>query len=323
MKTSILNTFHLSKRILALAGIVLGLGMGAAHATSATVMTEAQAKVAAAQIVASSNPYNAAVTIAEAATAGTSSADAVLNAALIVKYLPEKFQRIYAGRVGVGVALNFPNQLPQITLGLAILDKNIREHVSSLVYQLTLAGGFDQASQIALVMGDAIRLHGEIGKQVNLISIALLSGIYDRANVAQADRANELAFVAGNLAKQVLVPDKHNKVTKSQIRSLKIIQANLANYLKLTGASDPNALRSALANFGFTLKNSLGGVSPKVLNAILDGAQQYFLAQFPGSTTAVTQAFTAVANNDTSSISDPGNNVNHPESPAVDPSRPQ
>jgi len=309
-KSTTALAFSFSK--LLLAATLLSFGIGSAHAV---VLSDNQAKMAANAIAASSgNVYNVAVTVAQNVTANTGASDAAANAAKIVKYLPSKLQALVAGRVGVGVALNYPNQLPVITAGLVSSNP---KNVTFLVYQLAQAGGFDQASQIALGLNLVMRNSEVLLKQSWGISNAIMMAISNRAGISLTDRANQLGYVAANLT---LGLTNSSKNCYSATTAIKTVATALSFWLQNLTANAENReslIYNVVGNFALTVKNS--GASPSTILLILSQAQTVFQQQFPGSA-SVTQAIQAVLGGSTGGIDNTGG-VNHPETPFVDAQR--
>ena len=296
--------------------LALACSLGSAQA----VISNRQARDAAATILqaAPADRYNRAVEVAQSITKNTNPADAAANSAKIVSYLPSKAQRLFAGRVGVGIALNFPNQLPSITLKLISLNNNLRNNASLVVYQMAAAGGFDQAQQIAAALSLVMHRNERIGDQIEPITISLLSAISNRVGFSPLERANELAFVSANLSVSVIGGSK--KLSSSQDRQLRLIALTFSNYIKTLVKNNPKSaslVYNAVGNFANTLKQAVrSSVSSSTLNHILVQTSIILQRAIPTEAASVQKAVQDIMDNHPNQI-DTGNVIDR-ETPYVD-----
>jgi len=260
------QAFRFPRFIIAVSLLTLGFGLGSVQAT---VISNKQAEAAADAIMAKapSDQYNAAVTIAQTFTANVGASDAAASAQKIVQYLSSKQQRLLAGRVGVGVGLNYPNQFPNIAMALAQMNSNMRHHVALLVYQMSYSGGPFVADQIAYGMNLAMVKYKDIKKQINLIAFCIMAGINNRTDYSVTQKADALATAAANLTAVLSQPDKHGIITTAQKTAITNVVQILTNYLNVLTANSPGSSESqtlianAVLQFSNTLKTSTTGSS--------------------------------------------------------------
>jgi len=314
------NARRVSKFVVAATLFSLVVGLVPA---GAVVLSDSQAKYAAAAITAgpASGWYNQAVTVAQSVTVNTGPIDAAANAAKIVEYLSPKARSLLAGRVGTGVALNYPNQLPLIAMQLARPNENIKSSsIGVMIYQLGSAGGFDQSTQIAFLMSGLMHKNEGLRKYATAIANSLMAAVCNRADISAEDRANQLAYIAANLSVGLSSSTKASQIDKA----LSPIQQSLSFFLVAATAGNPNAealIYNSIGNYALTLKNTLSGVvSPAMINILLAQAGATFAQMLPGSAAIINQAIVDVMTNNTGSIVNTGG-ITHPETPYVDPSR--
>ena len=284
------NALRFSRSVVAKFVVLLlafGFGLGSAHAQ---LLTDKQAKAAAAIIMGSpaDQLYNKAVSISQTMTANTGADFAAANAAKIASFLPPNVQRILAGRIGVGVALNYPNQVSTITMRLAVLNERMQRNPSLLIYQMASCGGFDQASQIALGINFAMQRHGNMVRQTALISNAIMAGISNRPFISAQDRANQMAYVAANLSIGFASNSRSEKNT--QDKTLNVIALTLASHLQTMDVGNANRdelIYNAIGNFALTLKRALGSLSPGLVDRLLFRLAVTIQKIIPGSANIV------------------------------------
>lgn len=302
---------------------ILSFGLVSAQAR---LISKKEAKAAAKAIMAASADArnNVAVTVATAYTLGTGANDAAKNAAMIVKYLPSKQQRLLAGRVGVGVAMNYPAQLAGITLKLAQLNDNMRKHVSLLVYQATLAGDLTMSDGIAYGMNLAIVKHSSIKKQTRMIADSMMSAICNRAGYTDVERANQLALIAANLSVGLSKPNKHGIISSDRKKAIQVILQTLQKYINQIAASSSDSqkvLTQAAVVYATTVQQAAGTSSSatKAVNYILNTLAKPVLQQglTPENANSVSQAIDDVINHNPP----PTGEVTNAETLSVDPDR--
>ena len=293
------------------------LTLGLALVSAQAALSDRQAKDAANAILQGdlSTIQNRAVEIAQSVTQGTDPADAAANVEKIVSFLPNKAQRQIAGRIGIGVALNFPNQLPGIVMKLMTENSNLRKHGSLFIAQMSAAAGFDQAEQIAAGLALAMRKTEGLSKQAPKFVDCILAGIVNRPGISAEERAIEMARVAANLSAGVIGNSKN--LSSYQIRQLKTIARSFSSNLKTVAGGDSNLVYQAVGNFVNTMKNAVSDKIPssKIIRDVLRSTNE-MQGQMPGLGAILGQAISDALSAHGGTINT--GSVNNKETPYVD-----
>jgi hypothetical protein len=293
--------------------LTLGLGLGSAQA----LLSDQQAKDVAylIQHAAFLNRDNVAFNLGQSLTQGTSPTEAAMNAVKLVKALPLSMQRLYAGRIGMGIAYNFPSQASDILLSLILTNSRISSNPGLLVQEMSGACTLDQIEQLGAVLSATMRKNERLTKLTSLLANSLMTAISNRTSDSPQARANALAAVASDLAAGVIGKGKHKTLSSSQMKQLKTIASLLGTYVKPIANSAPSntaaLVYQSVGLFAQSLKSLSNTVSSKSLSSMLGNTENMLQIYLPDSVSSVHQAYNDVHND----IPIGTGNVTPPETP--------
>ena len=317
---SLSSVCHKFSKLLLASLLAFGFGLGSAQAH----LSKTQAKNAANAIMHSNDHAKAAFDVAQAVTKGTDPAEAAANAALIVKYLPSKAQRLYAGLVGWGVADNFPNQVASITLKLIRLNSNLKGSAALVIYQMASKADFGQAQQIAvglsIVLSQSEKVASNTLKITNNLMQAVLTSNFNVVGMTDQQKASNLAFIAANLSVGVIGDSK--KLSSNQEKELKAITLALSSRVAAIANNNPSSatvIYQSVANYALELQQTLkaNGVSSKTINNVMVQSSTLLQQQFRSEAAVIQQAFQDGIAQNTTKIQDIGE-IGKKETPFVD-----
>ena len=293
-----------------IASLTLGFGLKSAQA----VLSEGRAHDAALTIERAADPLNKAFDVAQFLTLGTDPADAAANADKIVKALRnDSLRRLYAGRIALGIASNFPARIADIIGKVVASNTALRKNSALLVQQVAASSSVDQIEQIAVALGSAMRRTEGVSKQAMQFTTNLMAAINNKPGLTPQARANALATVAADLAVGVIGRSK--TLSSSQTKQIKAIASALGSSVKPLADSNPGTaalVYQSIGIFAQDLKNAVkGSVTSKALNSLMGNSQNTIQQQLPEAIPSVQQAFQNVQNN----VQIPTGNVVPPETP--------
>ena len=313
-KTLASNTLRFSKILIATALLALGFSL---ESTQAAQLTNQQAKDAANQILSysASQQYNAAYTVSRDVTANTGAEYAAFNARLIAKNISKGKQVALFASIINGVSNSYPNQMAAIATQIILLNDNTRDHANQILSQISMSA--DTASQIAVGINTGMRKDDDMLKRAGNLTFTILWNINSSSNGTAADRANEMAIAAGNLAANLLTPDRHGKVSKANKKAFDQITNVLAAFAKTapTGSlTREQFVNNIVGIYASTLKTSVTSGSSATSTATLNRARTVLTGQLSSSSSTVNQVIQDVINDPNGSYT-PVGPVVPPETP--------
>ena len=293
------NTLRFSKILLVAAALVLGFGLESSHAA---LLTTAQAKLAAAQISASKQ-YNTAYTVAQQVTADTGAEYAAINARLIAKYL-DADSIVYLAAVINGVSSNYPNQ--QASIAAQVISLN-SDNAAKILVLIGSSLSYDAASQLAVGLNYGMLKDSSSLKKAGVVAYTLLSAINNSATGTANDRGNEMATTAANLAANLLTPNRHGVVAKSDLKAFTQIAYVLASFAKTadTGTlTRDEYINNLVGNFASSLKASTtsGSLSTTAATVALNRVRTVLVALLPNNANTINTVIQDVINSPTGSF---------------------
>ena len=248
---------------------LLAMGMGLSSA-QALLLTPAQASAAAARIMAAAEAdrNNTAFDVAKEVTLGSDSADAAANAALIVQALPAASRALLAGRVGMGVAWNFHNQIAAITLNVGSINE-VGNAPALFVQQITAASVVDQVEQIAYSVVKFLAPRNTTAAQMDNLMQTMIDQVSNRVDITAGQRATVEARVTAAFASGVKSTQTHSafaaQITQLQKAKYDAIVNNFVESVKVLVQQDPAGVRNAIGNFVLNLKDGNVGQSMQAM----------------------------------------------------------